>query len=148
MSLNIRLYQPEDFDAVILLWRRAREDSLPEFQRTKGHTFEEDCTYFRDVILRNNQVWVAEPDGTVAGFMAINGSLVDQLYIAPNFQHRGIGQAFLAHAHNLSPEFLRLYTLQINTRARAFYEKNGFRAVKFGISPPPESEPDVEYHWP
>jgi hypothetical protein len=22
-----------------------------------------------------------------------------------------------------------------------------FRAVRFGVSPPPESEPDVEYHW-
>jgi hypothetical protein len=40
-----------------------------------------------------------------------------------------------------------LYTLQINTNARAFYERNGFRALKFGLSPPPESEPDVEYHW-
>ncbi len=29
----------------------------------------------------------------------------------------------------------------------AFYEKNGFIAEKYGISPPPESEPDVEYHW-
>lgn len=148
MSINIRLYCPEDFDAVTLLWRRAREDAFPEFQRTKGHTFEEDCAYFQNVILRNNQVWVAELDSTVAGFMAIHESFIDQLFIAPDFQHRGIGQAFLSHARSLSPGFLRLYTFQVNTRGRAFYEKNGFRAVKFGISPPPESEPDVEYHWP
>ena len=31
--------------------------------------------------------------------------------------------------------------------SRAFYEKYGFTAEKFGVSPPPESEPDVEYHW-
>jgi ribosomal protein S18 acetylase RimI-like enzyme len=146
MSLAIRLYQLEDFDAVTLLWRRSREESLPEF--ADDHTFEEDCAYFRNVILKHNQVWVAEMDGSAAGFMAINGPLVDQLYIDPNFQHKGIGQALLTHARSLSPDFLRLYTLQVNTRARAFYEKNGFRAVKFGISPPPESEPDVEYHWP
>jgi ribosomal protein S18 acetylase RimI-like enzyme len=144
--LNIRLYQAEDFDAVTLLWRRSKEESLPEV--ADDHTFEEDRAYFQNVILQHNQVWVAEMDGTAAGFMAINGPLIDQLYIAPDFQHLGIGQAFLAHARSLSPEFLRLYTLQVNTRARAFYEKNGFRAVKFGISPPPESEPDVEYHWP
>lgn len=143
---TIRLYRPEDFDAVTLLWRRAREESLPEF--ADDHTFEEDRAYFMGVILKHNQVWVAEVDGTPAGFLAINGPLVDQLYIAPDFQHRGIGRALLDYARSLSPEFLRLYTLQVNTRARAFYEKNGFRAVKFGISPPPENEPDVEYHWP
>jgi hypothetical protein len=27
------------------------------------------------------------------------------------------------------------------------YEKHGFKAVKFGLSPPPESAPDVEYRW-
>jgi ribosomal protein S18 acetylase RimI-like enzyme len=148
MSISIRLYQPEDFEAVTLIWWRALEDAFPEFQRTKGHTFEEDCIYFRDVILRDNQVWVAETNDTSAGFMAINGSFIDHLYIDPDFQQRGIGQVFLTHARSLSPTFLRLYTFQSNTRGRAFYEKNGFRAVKFGVSPPPESEPDVEYHWP
>jgi len=27
------------------------------------------------------------------------------------------------------------------------YEKHGFIASRFGTSPPPESAPDVEYHW-
>jgi hypothetical protein len=40
-----------------------------------------------------------------------------------------------------------LATLQVNLPARAFYEKNGFKAIEFGISPPPESEPDVKYEW-
>ena len=31
--------------------------------------------------------------------------------------------------------------------ALSFYEKNDFVAEKFGVSPEPESEPDVEYHW-
>ena len=143
MSIPVRLYQPEDFDAVTLLWRRACEDAFPEFQRAKGHTFAEDCAYFQDVILRENQVWVAEADGGVTGFMAINGS-----FIALALQRRGIGQAFLEQARQLSPDFLRLYTFQCNQKGRAFYEKNGFRAVKFGVSPPPETEPDGEYRWP
>ena len=33
-------------------------------------------------------------------------------------------------------------------RARAFYERRGFRAVAFGRSPAPENEPDVKYAWP
>jgi ribosomal protein S18 acetylase RimI-like enzyme len=40
---------------------------------------------------------------------------------------------------------MRLFTFQRNKAARSFYEKFGFRPVAFGISPAPESEPDVEY---
>ena len=146
-DLIIRPYQSGDFEAVTNLWRRAREQAFPEFQRTKGHTFEEDRTYFRDVILVNNDVWVAEVQGNAAAFMAIAGDFIDQLYVDPAYQRSGLGKALLEHARTLSPEHLRLYTLQINTNARDFYERNGFRAVKLGVSPPPESEPDVEYHW-
>jgi ribosomal protein S18 acetylase RimI-like enzyme len=143
----IRAYTSDDFDAVTRLWRAAREQAFPDFQRAKGHTFEEDCNYFRDVILQNNDVWVMEVDNQVAGFLAIAGDFVDQLYIHPDFQRNGIGKILLDHARRLSPEHVWLYTLQINTNGRAFYEKNGFVAVRFGVSPAPESEPDVEYHW-
>jgi len=147
MNLKIRSYQPEDFDAVTQLWRRAREVSLPEFQRAKGYPFEMDCAFFREHILPNNQVWVAEVDGRPVAFMSIKDDFIDHLYVAPDYWRMGIGQALLAHARTLSPKRLRLFTLQINTNARAFYEKNGFKIHKLGVSPAPESEPDVEYLW-
>ena len=147
MNLIIRPYKTDDFEALTTLWRQAREQAFPDFQRRKGHTFEEDQAYFRDVILVNNDVWVVELDGTPAAFMAIAGDLIDQLYVHPDYQRIGLGESLLAHARKLSPRHLRLYTLQINTNGRAFYEKNGFQIVKLGISPAPESEPDVEYHW-
>jgi len=143
----IRPYKSDDFEPVTTLWRRAREQAFPDFQHRKGHTFEEDQLYFRDVILINNDVWVVEMDGQPVAFMAIAGDFIDQLYVHPDYQRIGLGESLLAHARTLSPEHLWLYTLQINTNGRAFYEKNGFRIVKLGISPPPESEPDVEYHW-
>jgi ribosomal protein S18 acetylase RimI-like enzyme len=146
-DLLIRPYKSDDFGAIAHLWRRAREQAFPEFQRAKGHTFEEDQVYFCDVILVNNDVWVAEVNGEAAAFMAIAGDFIDQLYVDPAHQRSGLGKTLLNHARTLSPEHLWLFTLQINTNGRAFYEKNGFRAVKFGVSPPPESEPDVEYHW-
>ena len=143
----IRDYRPEDFDAVTILWRVAREKSLPEFQNAKGHFFFEDQNYFRDHILRDNKVFVVEADQRPIGFMAMKGEFVDQLYVHHDYQNRGVGKALLDYARQLSPEHVWLYTLQINLNARAFYEKNGFVAEKFGISPPPENEPDVEYHW-
>lgn len=143
----IREYRPEDFDAVTILWRISREKSLPDFQREKGHFFYEDRDYFWDHILMNNQVWVVEVGNYPVAFMAMNNDFIDCLYIHPDYQRRGIGKALLEFARKRSPDHIWLYTLQVNVNARTFYEKNGFVAEKFGMSPAPENEPDVEYHW-
>lgn len=143
----IREYRAEDFDAVTILWRISREKSLPEFQMMKGHFFYEDQNYFQHRILRDNQVWVVGAQNRPIAFMALNKDFVDQLYIHPDYWRMGIGTMLLKFARERSPDHLWLYTHQANVNARSFYEKNGFVAEKFGVSPPPESEPDVEYHW-
>ena len=58
-----------------------------------------------------------------------------------------LSKANLERAKTLHPVSLELVTLQRNERARRFYESRGFVTTKFGISPPPESEPDVHYRW-
>ena len=143
----IREYQPQDFDAATILWRIAREKSVPDFQREKGHFFYEDQDYFRDQILKKNKVWVVESDKHVIAFIAMENDFIDQLFVHPDYWRQGIGEALLNFARTKSPEQVWLYTLQVNVNARAFYEKNGFIAEKFGVSPPPENAPDVEYHW-
>jgi ribosomal protein S18 acetylase RimI-like enzyme len=144
-SFFIREYRDEDFDAVTILWRVARERLLPEGETDTGHNFYEDQAYFRNEILKKNQVWAVEIDHRPAAFLAMENDFIDQLYVHPRYQRYGIGKALLAFARSKSPGHLWLYTLQSNVNARAFYEKNGFVAEKFGISP--ENEPDVEYHW-
>ena len=146
-SFFIREYRSEDFDLITIIWRISREKSLPEFHRAKGHFFYEDQAYFRVHILKDNKVFIVESDGKPVAFLAIRDDFIDQLYVHPDYQRRGIGKALLDHARQRSPEHLWLYTLQVNANARAFYERNGFVAEKFGVSPPPENEPDVEYHW-
>jgi ribosomal protein S18 acetylase RimI-like enzyme len=146
-KIFIREYRAADFDAVTILWRIANEKSLPELLRAKGHFFYEDREYFRNHILKENKVWVVELDGRPAAFMAMRDDFIDHLYVDPDYQNRGVGKSLLEHARQLSPEHVWLYTLQANVGARAFYEKNGFTAEKFGRSPAPENEPDVEYHW-
>ena len=79
--------------------------------------------------------------------MAMENDFIDQLFIHPDYQRQGIGKTLLDFARKQSPEHVWLYTLQSNVNARAFYEINGFVAERFGTSPPPEQEPDVEYHW-
>lgn len=143
----IREYREEDFDAVTILWRVAREKLLPDGVTDTGHCFYEDQDYFCNQILKKNRVWVVELDRRPVAFMAMEDNFIDQLYVHPDYQRRRIGEALLAFARERSPEHLWLFTLQANVQARAFYEKNGFAAEKLGFSSPPENEPDVEYHW-
>jgi putative acetyltransferase len=111
-----------------------------------GHTAEDDLRFFRDTIARENDVWVAAEHGIV-GFLAISSDRLGYLYVDPAAQGKGTGTALLDKGKALSPEGLTLFTHQRNGRARTFYERRGFRAVRFGVSPAPESEPDVQYRW-
>ena len=79
--------------------------------------------------------------------LALEVPWIRQFAVFPEYQRRGIGTALLRNARKCSPRELRLFTFQRNDVARAFYEKQGFVPVAFGISPPPELEPDVEYRW-
>jgi GNAT superfamily N-acetyltransferase len=147
MEPFIRPYQPADFDAIIILWRASREVSLPDFQRRKGHFFYEDMAYFQEHVLPENEVWVVEAAGRPIAFLAMKADFIDHLYVHPEHWRQGVGRSLLEFARQRSPLHLWLYTLQVNTNARAFYEKNGFVITKFGVSQPPENEPDVKYEW-
>jgi len=143
----VRPYREEDFETVTRFWHEAMRVAMPEVEARMGHTLENARGYFLDVIAVENQLWVYELENKPVGYMAIQGEFIDRLYVDPAYHRRGIGQALFDHAKTLSPEHLWLYTHVANAMARGFYEKNGFFPEKFGVSPPPESEPDVEYHW-
>lgn len=133
--------------AVAELWHVTKKDAHPYLRLEQERTLEEDFTFFREKLVSRYEIWVAELGGQLAGFLAIQGSHVDRLYVLPSAQRAGVGAVLIKHAMKLSPTGLELHTHQKNLAARRFYEKHGFMAVHFGISPAPESEPDVEYHW-
>jgi ribosomal protein S18 acetylase RimI-like enzyme len=143
----IRLYRTEDFDEITRLWFEAEKVAMPKLMERMGHTLEDAREFFSRVVVSENQIWVYEKDGLPVGFLAIQGDFIDRLYVDPSHHRQGVGQALLIKARELLPKHMWLFTHVANKIARAFYEKNGFVAEKFGVSPEPESEPDVEYHW-
>ena len=145
--LVLRPLRAEDVDAVIEVWHESKRVAYPYLPLEQARTLVDDREFFCRVILPNNAVWVALVGEEVVGFLAIGGSYVDRLYIHPARQRQGIGSTLIAKAKELSPTGVQLHTHQKNTQARAFYEGHRFHVAKLGISPPPESEPDIEYHW-
>jgi GNAT superfamily N-acetyltransferase len=143
----IRRYQSNDELAVVKIWHQANQVAYPFLPTWQALTLEQATTIFRKVILANCTLWVGTRDERVVAYLAMNGSYLDRLYVDPVEQRQGWGTRFIAYAKQLQPLGLELHTHQENHAARMFYQKHGFVAVKFGISPPPESVPDVEYHW-
>jgi len=146
-SLAIRPLAPGEIEAVIRLWNETKRDTYAFIPQERGRTLDEDGTFLRAHILPRCAIWVAAAPDRLLGFLAMAGSYVDRLYVHPGSQRRGVGEALLRKARELSPRGLELHTHQRNDKARAFYRKHGFFPVRYGVSPPPESEPDVELHW-
>ena len=147
MSLEIRLMRDDELDDTVAVFHRSKRAALTFLPTEMEHTIEDDRGYFSEVLMPKAQVWVALKDDRIVGLLALAEQQVEQLYVDTEHQGTGVGAALLSHAKSQSPAGLTLYTHQKNTRARRFYEKHGFVPIRFGISPAPESEPDVFFRW-
>ncbi|MEX0276665.1 MAG: N-acetyltransferase family protein [Ruegeria sp.] len=102
---------------------------------------------FCGLMIDRNWVTVAETEAGVVGFLARNGAEIHSLYLDARSRGQGIGKCLLDNAKSSQSE-LSLFTFQANTRARAFYERNGFtEAARSDGAENDEKLPDVKYTW-
>lgn len=145
-ELLIREARHEDAGAIADVHLSARRDAMPYLPELHGEA--ETRSWFASNVLPRCAVWVAEGQGRVVGFAALHGELLEHLYVAPGDQGRGVGTALLERARRASPGRLELWTFQRNARARAFYERHGFRVAELTDGAGNEErEPDVRYVW-
>jgi ribosomal protein S18 acetylase RimI-like enzyme len=145
-DFSVRSARIDDAEATADVLGESRREAMPWLPVL--HSREEGIAYFAGHVLVHEEVLVAEVNELVVGFIALEGDLVDHLYIAPSFQGRGIGNKLLAMAKELRPSGLTLWTFQRNARARRFYEARGLVASEFNDgSRNEEREPDVRYVW-
>jgi len=146
-DLTIRAYAEDDFDDLVARWHETNRVSYRYNAVQQQHTLADARAFFRNTLLPACEIWVAERTGELLGLLAFEAPWIRHFAIFPEHQRKGIGTALLHKARASSPAEIRLYTFQRNEAARAFYEKHGFVAIAFGVSPAPELEPDVEYRW-
>jgi GNAT superfamily N-acetyltransferase len=146
VSASLRPANQEDACAIARIHVAARRHSLPYLPDL--HSDDETYCWIKDIVLPSQKVWVAQRDDVVVGYIALDGVKLNDLYVLPRVHGQGIGSALLAKAKELSPNRLTLWTFQRNERARDFYERRGFTAVKFTNGDGNEEhEPDVRYEW-
>lgn len=109
-QFQIRPARDDDAVAIAQAHVDARRVAMPWLPVI--HTVEETVRFFGDFVIPNQVVLVAEAEEGVVGFIAIEGSFVEHLYIAPSHQGIGIGEALLDRAKELRPEGLMLWTFE------------------------------------
>ncbi|HEX2059321.1 MAG TPA: GNAT family N-acetyltransferase [Thermoanaerobaculia bacterium] len=111
------------------------------------HTHEEDVAYVTRVAA-TNEMWVAEAEGRILGFIILGADTLLQIHVAADAQGRGVGSALFAHAAERRPAGFTLWTQQANAPARRFYESRGCRVVQLTDGTDTEEKlPDVQYEW-
>jgi GNAT superfamily N-acetyltransferase len=144
-GLSIRQLELADMDAAAGVHRRAFDHALPWL--TGLHTSDEDRWFYRERVFTACQVHGAFEDGALAAIVAFRSDWIDQLYVLPEVQGRGVGSELLQVAKGAC-ERLQLWTFQRNLKARRFYEARGFALVEeTDGTRNEEKEPDARYLW-
>ena len=99
-GLSIRQLELADMDAAAGVHRTAFDHALPWL--TGLHTPEEDRWFYRERVFTGCQVHGAFEGGALAAIIAFRSDWIDQLYVLPEVQGRGVGTELLQVAKRAS----------------------------------------------
>jgi GNAT superfamily N-acetyltransferase len=79
-------------------------------------------------IERGWSLFVADHDGAIAAMLALHlpKMYLDQLFVAPEYQGRGLGRRLLAFTRQHLPNEIYLRCVRENEKAWCWYEREGF----------------------
>ena len=145
-SIECRRAREDELDAIARVWfESAREaDGAPAHMPTVG-----DLRARIDTELAGGwSLSVALVHDRIAGLLALKPreAVLDQLFILPALQRRGIGEALLRRAMATMPGGFTLRTASANLGARSFYERMGLLLLREGRHPR-DGHPVCFYGW-
>jgi len=142
MSAEIRSATPADADAIVSVFCGSKRQAMPWLE--ESYPPNEVYDYIANVLLKTARVWVAIQGGRVVGYAALQGAVLEQLFVAADVQQQGVGSQLLEMARRTAGAQLNLYVFTGNLGARRFYERHGFVSTGAGTE---EGEPDLLYEW-
>jgi ribosomal protein S18 acetylase RimI-like enzyme len=90
-------------------------------------------------VLKHDVIFVAREKGRPAGYVALRRDeggviVVEQLFVAPGYEGRGIGHQLLAYAEGYAiaerARSLRIVVEDSNQQAQSFYRRSGFVTIE------------------
>lgn len=126
--VTLRPYQTAELDDALALWQSAWQLAYPQIDFSKR------VDWFREhwsELLLDSRIVVAEISDMpprLAGFVAVSPrtGYLDQIVVAPEFQHMGVGKALIDAAKQIGREGLYLHVNKDNAAALGFYQTCGF----------------------
>ena len=141
----IRRMGEGDLEAVAAIWldaNREAHDFIPA-SYWLGH-FEEVRT-----ALAQAEVWVfeAEARAEISGFIGLQEDYIAGIFVRREARSGGVGRQLLDHV-KAGRRQLRLQVYRKNSRAAAFYRREGFHVLEEGVDPETgEAELLMEWRW-
>lgn len=121
----IREYRQADLDQILEIWLaasiKAHNFIAPEFWESKVNDM-------RNLYIPASETFIAECEGTIAGFYSLYGDTLAAIFVAPELQGKGIGTALLGDAKSRR-KCLQLTVYKENAPSVSFYKNQGFMAV-------------------
>lgn len=137
----IRLFEEKDIDTVLDLWLNTNinaHDFIPvSYWKDNYDTVRE--------LLPQAKLYVYEKEHEVQGFIGLNDSYIEGIFVEQKVQSKGIGTQLLDYVKKEKKElFLNVY--QKNIQAIHFYKRAGFIIQKEGIDKT-TNEKDYVMYW-
>jgi GNAT superfamily N-acetyltransferase len=133
--LEFRRARVSDLDAVTYLWHESAQsmgqapDPMPPRHELRQR--------IDDELASGWELHIALCGDRPVGMLALRpaDAILDQLFVLPSEQGRGVGKALLDLAKNRMPGGFTLHTPSSNRRAQQFYEREGLRLFDHDANP-------------
>ncbi|WP_247983643.1 GNAT family N-acetyltransferase [Bradyrhizobium sp. 186] len=134
-----------DMSAAAQVHRIAFDQAMPWLVGL--HAPDQDRWFYCEHVFPTCRLWGHFEDEVLSGIIAFREAWIEQLYVLPAAQGRGVGTELLEIAKRAC-ERLELWTVQRNEQARRFYEARGFELVEqTDGARNEEKEPDACHLW-
>lgn len=121
---HIRIGGSKDIPSLSIIWRCSVEATHDFLSQADIDAMEPEAAGLAAVEL----LWVAEYASQPVGFMAMNGDMIEALFIHPEHRGKNLGRKFVEHAQTIrgNGAKLRLDVNEQNPAAIGFYQAMGF----------------------
>lgn len=147
-ELSLRPAGAGDLEQVAEVHLAARAAAVPAMP-PGTHSRDEVRAWVARWDLSAHDVHVATAGGAVVGYARATPTWLDDLYVAPAWQGRGVGSALFDLVAAQHPDGFCLWVFESNHPARAFYARRGcLELERTDGSGNEERAPDIRVAWP
>ena len=132
---TIRPARPDEYDAIALVWMNSWAST--GLEETSNFLLAKLRARIPLEVDKGWSLFVADDRGTLAAMLALHlpERYLDQLFVAPAYQGRGLGRRLLGFTREHLPDEIWLRCVRENDKAWRWYEREGFVFEKEAVEP-------------